>query len=117
MKDIKCNCEKLAESIDRLVLTEIICAFVTKSLSINRRLCEGKTECPITTILRYLGLSYEMNIPCTEKKPIENRIENIAINKQKTGIIKIKYSMGDGIPLLVPQPPPIGGKIETRSPS
>ncbi|TXT67706.1 MAG: hypothetical protein BAJALOKI1v1_20023 [Promethearchaeota archaeon] len=118
MKDIVCDCENLADAIDRLVLTEIICSTAIKSSEINRRLCEGKYECPIRKILRKIGLSYELNLSFNQEKTREHKnsywkvgSNNLRINK------KIKYSKGDGIPLLLPQPPPMGGKILTRSPS
>jgi hypothetical protein len=116
--DVEC----FANTLDRLILTEIICSFVYKLCGTNRRLCEGKMECPITKILRRLDLNYTLKLPCDVGKDkykykknvkFHNNNAKLAKNKRK----KIEFSMGDGIPLLIPQPPPIGGKMETTSPS
>jgi hypothetical protein len=106
MKDVKCDFECLAKAIDHLVLIEIICTIITKEITHNRHLCEGKTECPINKILRKVGLNYELKLSCKDKK----------INKKESKKEKIKFSMSDGVPMLI-HPPAIGGKIETTSES
>ncbi len=92
LKDIECHfeCEreKLAKAIDHLVLIEIICSMVTKEISHNRHLCEGKSECPINKILRKVGSNYELKIPCTSKRSAD-----------KTQ--KAKFPEGDGISRLI----------------